>query len=363
METLLQDIRIRRRTKQVARCSTNKKIQAKNSTARFNPNGFLNHSFQPLTDNKQLLKYQNGIETSYFNSLANLANLYQFEPLNVKGNVYPYTIHLSYEYARRWMNSIAPDTKLVIIHEEKRMACLATVKAYDTGSCLYYIAIEPLCKLLKYRRYKKQAELLTSVFAYLYQIAKVPYYGNQGNYLYYTYDTIEQWIEEEAEAWEEDHDKVLLELKTQKSLRTIIEKKIKLPYQLMCFEERINQFVPKTDFDKALLETSRNCFELYQAYPKRSIEDNTQINLLAADEEERISTDQYISFFWSSKGLLYEQVFDYVNSSLQEMSAIDEPQSIQLFDTPQRRTTHCFDFEEKFFSLLHELADLLNLVE
>jgi hypothetical protein len=364
MEALLQDSRICRRTKQAARRSANKKRQAKGSAAQFNRNGFLNHSFQPLTDNKQLLEYQNKAERSYFNSLNNLSALYQFEPLDVSDKVYPYNIHLSYEYASRWMNIIYPDTKLVIINDERRTASLATVKVYDTGTCLYYIPVKPLFKLLRKKKYKTQAELLTSVFAYLYQQNEVAYYGNDKSYLYYSYEAIEQWVDEAREEWEDEEFRQLFsEIKAQKFIGEAIEKKIKLPYQLMCFEERVNRFVVETDFDKSLLDIASKCFELYKEYPDRKINDSIQTNILAPNEEDSISIEQYLSFFWSGEGFLYDQVMDYVNSSLQELPTIDEPMSVQFFDTPQITITHQFQFEEKFFALVHELCDLLNLIE
>jgi hypothetical protein len=306
------------------------------------------------------LKYRHGIEKSYFDSLSNLAALYKFEPLNVDDKVYPYNIHLSFEHARNFLKIIHPDTHLVIINDESRTAGLATVKNYNTGTCLYYIAIEPLHSLLKEGKNKKRAELLLSVFAYLYQIVNVPYFGIDGNYLFYAYEAIQQWIEEAPEEWEEDEYKEMIsQFRFRKYVGQIIERKIRHPIHLKLFEARLKGFVPQSYFDEALLEVAQKFSELYIDYPKRSIDAATQFNLLAADEEDSITVDQYLSFFWSAEGFLYDQLMDYVTTSLQELCAINEPQDIQHFDTLQTAITHCFDFEERFFDLLHELCDLL----
>lgn len=362
MEALLQDSRIYGRTKQVARRRRNQKRQTKVCTAQPDRNDFLEHSFQPLTENRQLLKYQKEIEESYFNSLSNLTALYQFEALDVSDKVYPFNIYLSYEYAKKRLSIIHPDTKLIIINDESNSATLATVKVYDTGTCLYYIPVKPLFRLLKENR--QQAELLLSIFAYLYQVEEIAYYGTDNSYLYYSYEAIEQWMEEAPEEWEEEEYKqVRSEIKMHKCTGSEIERKIRNSYQLHFFEKRINGFITETDFDKTLLEIASRCLALYKDYPNKKIKDSADSNLLAPDEEDSISVDQYVSFFWSSEGFLYEQVVDYVNTSIQELSAIDEPASIQLFNTPQTEISHQFNFEEKFFALLNELIELLTTIE
>jgi hypothetical protein len=288
--------------------------------------------------------------------------LYQYEGLDVGDKVYPYNIHLSYEYAKKWMKMISPDTNLAIINNENNAAILATVKVYNTGTCLYYIPIKPLFRLLKENR--KQAELLLSIFAYLYQVEEIAYYANDNSYLYYSYEAIEQWMEEAPDEWEEnEYKQVRSEFKAHKYVGAIVERKIRNSYELISFEKRLNRFVAETDFDKTLLEIASRCFALYKDYPDKKIKDVEDASLLAPDEEDSISVDQYISFFWSSEGFLYDQVVDYVNTSIQELSAIDEPTSIQYFESPQTAITHEFNFEEKFFALLNDLIELLISIE
>jgi hypothetical protein len=49
-----------------------------------------------------------------------------------------------------------------------------------------------------------------------------------------------------------------------------------------------------------------------------------------------------------------------VNCSFQECIAIDEPFSIQLFDSPQETEIHDLDFEKEFFELISRIIDDLN---
>ncbi|MEO6849136.1 MAG: hypothetical protein ABI166_00835, partial [Mucilaginibacter sp.] len=57
---------------------------------------------------------------------------------------------------------------------------------------------------------------------------------------------------------------------------------------------------------------------------------------------------------------LQENIYDMVNSELQELGYQEEPVAIQWFDTPQEKPQQDFDFEARFFALLNRLTELLN---
>jgi hypothetical protein len=100
-------------------------------------------------------------------------------------------------------------------------------------------------------------------------------------------------------------------------------------------------------------------------YSDRSIMDSIYSGAFALDSDGDglISADQYISFFWSSSDCLYDQLMDSVNAELNEIGSIDEPVSVQFFDTPQPIISHDLSYERCFFDLLHEISDNLNSFE
>jgi hypothetical protein len=348
--------------RQAARQRRDKEKETQIRTAEFNGYGFLKTGFLPVTDTiHEELKCTGKIEREFFNSLSNLVALYGFQPLDVKGKVFPYSILLAYRHAVEQVKKSNPALQLLIIQDKEHAACLATVKQMDTGATLYYVPVRPLYELLQDRSNKKLAELLLSVYTYLYQVAGIPYYRDSSSYMYYTYEMMEEWIRDNPTDWdEEDFTAQVSCLNSLSYYGDRIKRKIRNPYNLQQFEKRVSQYVPKTIDEERLHELSRKFISLYQQFPNRSIMDNIHDRIIEPQKDERIYPDQYISFYWDYKDCLYQSLFETVNMELQEKEVTEEPLSIQLFDKPQEKIqTHEMEFEIRFFDLLHELNDLL----
>ena len=70
---------------------------------------------------------------------------------------------------------------------------------YNTGAMLYYIPVIPLYQMLRNKRRNKTGLLLLSVCTYLYRIADIPYYRQEGSYLYWIYEMLTEWLEQDEE--------------------------------------------------------------------------------------------------------------------------------------------------------------------
>lgn len=70
---------------------------------------------------------------------------------------------------------------------------------YNTGATLYYIPVIPLYQMLRNKNRKKTGLLLLSVCTYLYRIADIPYYRQEDSYLYWIYEMLTEWLEQDEE--------------------------------------------------------------------------------------------------------------------------------------------------------------------
>jgi len=298
----------------------------------------------------------------FFNSLANLEKLYGFLAERDDKLSYPQNIITSFKSATGQMEKIS-NLKLAIMRGEGHTATVATVKDFDTRTTLYYIPVEPLFDLLKDNSRVEPAELLLSVFAYLYQVHHVPYYAEKGNYMHYIYKTLEDWILADFEEESEQADAHLDHFAYLNHSGNELLEKISDPAQLKLLSTRLSAFKPQSKAETELLETAKQAYDLFSKYPSRSVLEAVRYDILppeAYEDSQCISPDQYISFYWSSEDSLYDELWQTINEQLAEYSMIAEPSALQYFDKPQKKTYHNHDFETRFFDLLNGLADTLN---
>lgn len=343
-------------TGQIAGRSRSKKGKTKPTPSIPVGNGFLDFSFSPVAERQEELMNKIAVEKSFFDSLLNLSKLYEFQPFETKSKIYPYNLYLAFEHAKECINTLRPGLQLVFLQDETHPACIATVKRYDTGTTLFYIPVYPLLK-----ENKKACGLLQSIFAYLLQVVKIPYFRDSSSFLFYNYETICEWVHDEPGEWSDtEFHEIVAEFKSLKRNGDTIYRRINSPYHLQDFEKRLKNFNPVNNGEYELLNIATKVFALMNDFPGRNIFENILPGLIDPGEEERISPEQYISFIWHDKGRIYEQLVEHVNACVQEFTAIDEPLVIQYFDHPQQKEIHDLRFETKLFDLLHDLCDHLN---
>lgn len=196
--------------KPIARCTGNNKKQEQVRSARTPADGYLKESFLPLFEQGKKLPDQLQAEKGFFDSLAILTRLYGFKTIDVTDKSYPYNVLLIHSDIRKQFGKFKQDIQLKILQDDEGIVKLATYHTYNTSNTLYYIPVLPLYRLLQDRKQKQTAELLLSVFAYLYHIAGIPYYRENNSYLFYNYECMEEWLIDDLENEESEEDNSII---------------------------------------------------------------------------------------------------------------------------------------------------------
>lgn len=362
MQTIQTVRRLGRKFQPSARCATAKKQQACFSSFGTPANDFLKRQFLPLCEIAKNVPTAKQTQKDFFDSLSILTGVYALEYLKTELQPYPYTILLAHQYAQKQLNKSGQDIEIIILQDEDGIVKLATNHSYNTGTTLYYIPVLPLYRLLQDRKQKKTAELLLSVFAYLYHIVAIPYYRENHTYLFYHYECMEEWMIDDLESDENDTTNCnLTEFNQANHYGEVILRKIYNPYQLNVFKQRIENYKPKSSFDKDCLNVAQKAFDLFTDYPDANIFRNT-MNQDFDNDEYIIRAEQYISFIADNDGELYDNIARVINDEFNESGEMEEPFLQQIYDSQSSPSKEGLRFEYRIFPLLNELCTLLNKI-
>ncbi|RQO37732.1 hypothetical protein DBR39_12645 [Chryseobacterium sp. KBW03] len=326
-------------------------------------NGLLNCTFLPKfrqTEMNQVNETSAKLESDFFRSLSRLAEHYKIEPFAKSDNYkFPYNINLAISDIKGKLKKNVLNFHSLRFKKENDKFYVVSEERCDTGATLFYIPVIPLFRMINDKKRKKTAHLLLSVFSYLYHIADIPYYRQEGSYLYYEYEMLKDWIMDDP--YEDEEDNRVSEIEIAEWVGDKIEQKIYNRENLTFFDQRIARFDPKDDFDTNCLILAQKTLAIYREYPDASIFRNAS-SMFDEDEEyledQIIPMEKYISFYADNKGWLAETVFESVNNQFQEYSETQEPALIQCFDG-QKNESKDLAFEERLFDLLHDLTDLI----
>ncbi|OKS88726.1 hypothetical protein [Mucilaginibacter polytrichastri] len=345
----------------LARCKGSTAKPAKKRTKGTHRNGFLTHSFRPFLS-LPFAHHGQG-EREFFQSLENLCQLYQWQAPDVSALPFPQNVSAVLEKlsAQRFDGA-----SVMLLQDKGCPARLATVKTYNTNYCLYYIPVRPFWRMKNEPCRQACFELTQTLFAYLYQIAGVPYFREPG-YLDNTYDSLENWINEIDDDGNEDEEEEIFrkrqfaEFELMKQAGDLLLPDIKKPLDLASWEKQLNGFSASDKYGKDLREVVYEFFKLVKDYPTRAIKDSMHYEIHERGEDDYdIYWENYISFYWSGRDSLENMLYEMVNNEFQEAGYQEEPIAVQWFDTPQDKPRHDFDFETRLFSLLNELTGILN---
>ena len=333
--------------------------------------GFLKCTFLPklkkndfqksISSEKSLIQIQRKnakTEKDFYQSLSQLAEHYGLNPISTKHLGYPYNIALALDDIQKQLKNKVRDWEEIRLIEEKGKTYFTSEERYNTGAILYYIPIVPLYRLSKNPKRKQAVQLLQSVCSYLYQIAEIPYYRKQESYLFWMYDMVEEWLTSDEN---EETPIYLAEIKQAEQIGDFMEQKIYNQNNLTLFKDHLKNFKAKDLFDNDCFMLARKIFSLYQQYPNATIYQNQQ-SCMDTEEYENdtvVSMDKYVSFCADDKGLLFETLFETVNSELQECTTMLEPMVIKKFNG-SNITNNNLDFENRLFPLIEELIYILN---
>lgn len=335
-------------------------------------NGFLKCTFLPkLKENNaqklasdeqnltQIQRKNTKLESDFYQSLSQLAEHYGLNPISTKHLGYPYNIALALDDIQKQLKNKVRDWEEIRLIEEKGKTYFTSEERYNTGAILYYIPIVPLYRLSKNPKRKQAVQLLQSVCSYLYHIAGVPYYRKQDSYLFWMYEMVTEWITSDDE--NEETPIYLSEIKQAEHIGDFMEQKIYNHHNLTRFKDHLKNFKAKDRFDNDCFMLARKIFSLYQQYPNATIYQNLQSNTETEENESDtiVSMDKYISFCAEAKGLMFQTLFEAVNSDLQEYATMQEPVVIKKFDD-NNISNNNLDFENCIFPLIEELIYILN---
>ena len=194
--------RVRTMDAKTKRCKPSAERQAESSTNSDVANGFLKSVFLPKLKTEQSVqacKETAKTERNFYQSLSNLAEHYSIEPMQSQIYGYPYNIALAmWDIETRLKRTHLNWNSLRLVQDSKKTFFVCEER-YDTRTTLYYIPMVPLFKMLNDKRRKKTAQLLVCVCSYLYHIADIPYYRQENSYLFWMYEMMTDWVEQDDE--------------------------------------------------------------------------------------------------------------------------------------------------------------------
>ncbi|MES2278662.1 MAG: hypothetical protein V4592_21710 [Bacteroidota bacterium] len=348
--------RANRQVKPFTRCKRNSAQSVKERTAGHRRNGFLTHQFKPFW---AFEGSKGRVEREFLHSLSQLCEYYGLPISPPKNVVFPQSIYQTWCLVCEALKAKGSQLDCFIACDDDHVATLATVSRYDTGMNLFYIPVRPLWHWAQSAEAQKLANLLLGICAYLHQVVQIPFYTENSSYLGGQYQMIEDWVNDDQDD-ADDRQSQLDELYTMHNAGLKLHEQIRNPHYLEQFSHIVSDFQPVDDWEKGWEAIAVEFLALYQKYPQRSIFDNIHSGLLYPEDEDRISADQYISFYWSGEGYLAETLFDTVNCNFQEIPYMDEPMHLQIFDRLPEHDKPDFDFEDRLFEQVWRFCKLLN---
>jgi hypothetical protein len=351
--------RFRQLDAKTKRCKPSAERQTEIRTDSNATNGILKCTFLPKLKTTPSVQACKKTERDFYQSLSQLAEHYSIEVTQTKDFEFPYNITLAMwdmETKVKRTNINWDSFKLV---QDSKKTYFTSEERYNTGTTLYYIPVVPLFKMLKDPKRKKTAKLLVSVCSYLYHIAQIPYYRQEESYLYWLYEMMNDWVEQDEET--EETESYKSELRNAEYIGDRIEQKLFNRTNLKVFEQRLNRFKSVDMFDKECWQVACNAFALCTEYPNTTIFSNATLpekDPYDDDENEVIGMEKYISFIADTKGWLYESLSDTINNEFNEYGAMEEPTISERFDGSEIPTAN-LDFENRLFGLLNDLSGIL----
>ena len=351
--------RVRQLATKTKRCKPSAERQAEIRTNSNATNGILKCTFLPKLKTAPSVQACQKTERDFYKSLSQLAEHYSIEPMQTHSFKFPYNVVLAMwdmEAKAKRTNINWDGFKLI---QDSTKTYFTSEERYNTGTTLYYIPIVPLFKMLKDPKRKKTAQLLISVCSYLYHIAQIPYYRQEESYLYWLYEMMNDWVEQDEET--EETESYKSGLRNAEYIGEKMEQKLFNRSNLKVFEQRLNRFKSVDMFDKECWQVACNAFALCTEYPNTTIFSNATLpekDPYDNDENEIIGMEKYISFIADTKGWLYESLSDTINNEFNEYGAMAEPTISKRFDGSEIPTAN-LDFENRLFGLLNDLSGIL----
>jgi hypothetical protein len=333
--------------------------QTKSRATAVRRTDFLNTSFSPILGKQpKLSNNETSIEQGFFKSLSQLAAYYQIDAGDFSKYPYPVNLLKAESYLRIQLCNLNLNLQLSVKMTADQSLVLSTEQNIWCGSKLYYLPVEPLYKMLFEKSVQRSYELLLSVFAYFYQSVGVSHFREQSSYLYWTYDMISDWMMDDDCETRQGDVEADFDYMSQGGDTVLAE--IMQDYHLDEFEKRTNQYRAENPAEQAIHQVAKLALSLKAKYPDRKFSANIKEHVLDDYDYGVITPENYLCFFWSAEGHIYDQLWDTVNTDLQEFSYKDKP-IIKTFNGKKISKAN-YDFEAGVLNLMDELCDVINAI-
>lgn len=336
-----------------------KKRQAKLSTSADVADAFLKCTFQPKLTEDALIKGidEQKFQSDFYQSLSQLVVKYGVEEETEIGSEFPYNVVKSLCHVLKQLKRRSYGFTDMCLMEHDGDIFFARRKQYDTGRTLYYIPIVPLYKMLKSSEKRKCALLLLSVVSYLYRVADLPYYRQESSYLFDMYNFVGEWQED---AVEDIDPQFLHEERQSKVIGDIMEKKIANSENLKHLKARVDAFKIKDEFDQKCHDIAVRCLDLMRDYPNSRYDSKVDCpEYVDEDGEIIVGFDQIVSFCADNRGIIFNDLFRFVNDQIADYCALEEPTIFIPMDGREIEGNN-LDFEERLFALIEDLIFQLD---
>ncbi|TFF34544.1 hypothetical protein [Mucilaginibacter psychrotolerans] len=359
MQTLSAIRNIRPKPQSTTRCAGRTKGQSQISPGTPSTDGFLNHTFIPVCEPAKRLPEQSETEIGFFRSASHLAKLHNLTLSDVSGYAYPYNILLAHREIRTKLNRQPYETELLITKtgNDKQVA-LATEQVYEVGNQLYYIPVIPLYRFLRKKENRRCGALLLAVMSYLYREAGVPYYRDEGWFMYDEYDMNKECFLECLRENPDDYEEDISDILRNDVCGDIMQRKLFNPYHLKHLDDNIARFKPANPFQEECHLIAQDTLQLFRDFSKNSIFQNIAPPDEDDDNDDIPTPETYIAFIGDGKGWVYENIERSVNDYLGNYSQMALPSRTQVFDGTDNEVKN-LEFEYRLFEIIENLCNIL----
>jgi len=359
METTSKVVKGSTVVRQTARAKGLGKGKTKKRTACAHRIAFLGQKFYPLlsTEHSELSDAE-GITKGFYRSVENLCTCYGIITEQYMDLPYPLNIGKCFKVVSKELKRVDSSVELRLIQDEQSQAKLTTVHSFSNGNTLFYLPTEIVFHLMA--NDLSTADLLLSVYSYLFRFVGIAHYGENYSYLGGIYEMIEEMYlyEDDPDRDEEYYSYIIGHLDFIKEQGAVCVSLLNELAHVREFECRVKNYRPKNKSQREFLQTARGFLKLSHDFPKRNIHD--RICPIGNEDDYNdgvIRVEQYLHFFWDFDCPVKQELMDYVNAELNECGQMEEPTTFQYFDVPQDGAHHEHDFEKRLCELLHELTD------
>lgn len=329
--------------------------------------GFLKIRFLPHYTGQALAGGNSIIEKEdFYRSFDLLCSHYRIKPIETKNFTYPYGSAVALHEVARLLNEQYTQHIEIVLEEDNGNFVLVATEHFNTQNTLFYIPVAPVHSMMQDKKRKKAARLLLCIFHYLHHTAGVPYYTEESSYLYWNYEMLADWLTDDPDGWDtKEYNSYFREIRAAQHIGDTIMRRLWNNVHSDCFEKWLNIFAPNDALDRECHSIARKFYRLWQEYPHSQIYSNADESCLPNPEDDYyddsacITMEKYIGFVASTKGWLYNNLEQTINSEFGECCSIQEPILKRCFDG-REQNTDTLDFECRLFPLINELCYLLN---